>query len=81
MTEERVLSIPSYEMENEMERHLDCLGKIECNSLVTSNDHYFTPNVLTAHCCLRQWYEIQGMWMCFYMHALTGDDVLHNGDM
>ena len=40
-----------------------------------------TPNVSTVRCCLHQWYEIQGVWMCFYMHALTGDDVLRNGDV
>ena len=35
--------------------------------------------ICDGYCC--QWYEIQGVWMCFYMHALTVDDVLHNGDM
>ena len=31
--------------------------------------------------CLRRWYEIQAVWMCFYMYALTGDNVVHIGDV
>ena len=58
---------------------LGVVGKIKCNSLAK---RLFTPNIfLTVHCCLHQWYEIQCVWMCFFMHALTGDDVLHNDDM
>ena len=26
------------------------------------------------NCCLRQWYEIQAVWMFFYMRVLTGNE-------